>query len=50
MPAEITTGPREQPQPEAPVFAERPQPHLEHEDDIDVHSVFGKLKRLDTDR
>ena len=50
MPAEITTGPREQPQPEAPVFAERPQPRIEHEEDIDVASVFGKLKRLDTDR
>ena len=50
MPAEITTGPREQPQPEAPVFADSPQPHVEREEDVDVASVFGKLKRLDTER
>ena len=49
MPAEITTGPREQPQPEQPVFAPSPQPHGEHDDDIDVDSVFGKLNRLKTD-
>ena len=43
MPAEITTGPREQPQPEMPVFAETTRkPRVDHEDDVDVHSVFGK--------
>jgi len=49
VPAEITTGPREQAQPEAPVFAETPQPRIEHEDDLDVDSVFSKLKVLKTD-
>ena len=44
MPAEITTGPREQPQPEMPVFAETaPRRREEHEDDgVDVNSVFRK--------
>ncbi len=42
MPAEITTGPREQHQPEMPVFAETTHRHVEHEDEVDVHSVFRK--------
>ena len=46
MPAEITTGPREAHQPDAPVFADSPQPHVE--DDVDVNSVFSKLKTLKT--
>ena len=47
MPAEITTGPREShAQPDIPVFAESPQPRVNHdEDDVDLNSVFGKGRR-----
>ena len=50
MPAEITTGPREAYQPEASVFADSPQPTVDADEDLDVASVFGKLKTLKTDR
>ena len=46
MPAEITTGPREAPQPEMSVFADSPQPHVEDDDTLDVNSVFAKMKTL----
>ena len=46
MPAEITTGPRESHQPGAAVFADGPQPHLDDKDDLDVASVFSKLKTV----
>ena len=43
MPAEITTGPRETHQPDAPVFGSGPQPHFEDErDNVDLKSVFSK--------
>ena len=50
MPAEITTGPREAYQPEASVFADSPQPTIDHDEDLDVASVFSKLKTLKDDR
>jgi hypothetical protein len=52
MPAEITTAPRGyEPEPEAPsaqnIFSTPARPHRdEEEDEIDVNSVFGKLKNL----
>ena len=47
MPAEITTGPREVPQPDSPVFAERPQPRAPaHDTDLSLDTVFSKLKSL----
>jgi hypothetical protein len=50
MSAEITTGPREQHQPEQSVFADSPQPHVDSErEEVDVNSVFSKLKTLKRD-
>ena len=50
MSAEITTGPREQPQPEASVFADSPQPRIDEDhSEVDVNSVFSKLKTLKRD-
>ena len=50
VPAEITTGPREQVQPESPVFADSPQRRVESDEPkLDVESVFSKLKTLKTD-
>ena len=49
MPAEITTGPRDHHQPEAPVFADSPQPRIDDHGDLDVASVFSKLKTLKSD-
>jgi len=49
MPAEITTGPREAHQPDGPVFADSPQPHADLDEDLDVASVFSKLKTLKHD-
>ena len=46
MPAEITTGPRE-PREEAPVFADT-RPRRDDDDELDVASVFSKLKGLKT--
>ena len=47
MPAEITTGPRETPQPDSPVFADAPQPRAPaHDAGLSVDSVFSKLKSL----
>lgn len=46
VPAEITTGPREQEQPEQPVFAETARKPAEEDDDLDVASVFSKLKTV----
>ena len=43
VPAEITTGPREVPQPDGPVFAEAPQPRS-RDGEVDLASVFGTLK------
>jgi hypothetical protein len=48
MPAEITTGPREPHHPEPSVFADSPQPHVP-DDDLNVDSVFSRLKGLKTD-
>jgi hypothetical protein len=49
MPAEITTGPREAPEEELPVFAEGTSAEPEQEaENLDVDSVFGKLKTLKT--
>jgi hypothetical protein len=50
MPAEITTGPREERQAEASVFADGPQPHVSNEhEDLDVASVFSRLKTVKTE-
>ena len=50
MPAEITTGPRAEVQHhDGPVFSERPQSRHHDEDDLDVASVFSKLKTLKHD-
>ncbi len=54
MPAEITTGPRESYREDVPVFADtrpsRPTSrHGDDEDDLDVASVFSKLKTLNRD-
>ena len=49
MPAEITTGPREAYQPEAPVFATDNRQKRTEDDAIDVSSVFSKLKTLNVD-
>ncbi len=48
MPAEITTGPRETHVPDGPVFADSRQRSTE-EEDINVASVFSKLKTLKAD-
>ena len=48
IPAEITTGPRETYTPDGPVFAET-RPRQSERDDIDVASVFSKLKPLKDD-
>jgi hypothetical protein len=42
MPAELSTAP----EPERPTFADRPTVRPEREADIDVDSVFAKLKQL----
>jgi uncharacterized protein len=42
MPAEVSTAP----EPERPTFADRPTTRPEREPDIDVDSVFAKLKQL----
>jgi hypothetical protein len=42
MPAEVSTAP----EPERPTFADRPTTRPEREADIDVDSVFAKLKQL----
>src|SRR3954451_17143102 len=42
MPAELSTAP----EPERPTFADRPTTRPEREADIDVDSVFAKLKQL----
>ena len=50
IPAEITTGPREAHHPEPSVFADSPQPRVDADEDLDVASVFSKLKTLKSDR
>jgi uncharacterized protein len=45
MPAEVSTAP----EPERPTFADRPTTRPEREADIDVDSVFAKLKQLKRD-
>lgn len=47
MPAEITTGPREARQPEGAVFSEM-QPPRHQDEDLNVDSVFSKLKTVKT--
>ena len=50
MPAEITTGPRTETQHhDGPVFSERPQSQHHEDDELDVASVFSKLKTLKHD-
>ena len=47
VPAEVTTAPREAPVNETSVFGDATRPVVDDEDeDLDVNSVFGKLKTL----
>jgi hypothetical protein len=46
VPAEVTTRARDEPRTEAEVFGSPSAPAEEHEPDIDLASVFSKLKDI----